>query len=306
VRVHPFRRALPVAARLTGTKRRMGDAGAMRRHIDGLHVRPRSSAPPRGLARLVDIAVTVSAPGWQIYTVRRRGDREHASGGLGAVYLHGGSYINEINLLHWHLVAHLARSTGAEITVPIYPLAPRATAAVVVPAAAEIVAGLLDDVGSEHAVLIGDSAGGGLALAAVTALRDQAVAVPRDTILLSPWLDLSLSDPAVAMVARIDPVLAVEGLRIAGAAYRGTLKADDPTVSPINGDLSGLGRLTVFTGTRDLLNVDARRLRERIDAGVFGTRIRFHEADAMIHDYALLPIAEGRQARAVMRDTLRG
>ena len=293
-------------------KRRREDPEAMRRQIARLQLRPRSFAPPFGLAHRVDIRPGVSKDGWRVYTVsppvRRRISRRGtpSAGSARAVYLHGGSYINEIAAVHWVLIASLVRSTGAEFTVPIYPLAPAGTAASVVPAVADLLGALVEEAGAENTIVLGDSAGGGMALAAVVELRDRSLPVPRDTILISPWLDVRVGGPAHAGDAVRDPLLGLAGLRVAGDAYRADLPADDPKVSPVDAELSGLGRLTVFTGTRDLLNRDARRLRDRMAAGVPGTSLEFHEAVGMIHDYPLMPIAEGKGARRGIRETLVG
>lgn len=116
---------------------------------------------------------------------------------------------------------------------------------------------------------------------------------PADLILLSPWLDAVLADPAVDVLGRTDALLNPEYLRVLGTLYAAPQPPGVPEVSPINGPMTGLGRLLVFAGTRDLLHLDARRLVRLVqDAG--GT-IDYREYDGMIHDWMLFPVPEARR-----------
>lgn len=288
-------RLMPAALALRGS-RRVG-AEATRREMAGRALRPRSFSPPRSLGRHVDVRVECSAAGWPVYSVAARGaDRRDLDS---ALYLHGGSYFREITRQHWQLVAAMARSLPVEIVVPIYPLAPMETADIVVPSATDLAEVLIAERGAERFTLLGDSAGGGMALAVAVALRERTLAPPRRTVLISPWLDITVSDPAIAAIAAHDPWLCPDGLRVAGDGYRGALDPADTRVSPINADLDDLGHVTVFTGTRDILNADARRLRERI--ALSNTEFEFHEEPGMLHVYPLLPTPEGRIARRTLR-----
>ncbi|MFE3292448.1 alpha/beta hydrolase fold domain-containing protein [Rhodococcus sp. NPDC059234] len=281
------------AVRMRFALRRGGrSAAATRRAMAALAARPSPHRPPRGLCRSVDIRLETSAAGWPVYTLAPHG----APRGLDrVVYLHGGSYFREVTRQHWTLVAGLARRARVEVVLPIYPLAPGATADAVVPAAVDLVEVLGADSGPARLTLSGDSAGGGLALAVAAQLRERTGSAPAHTILISPWLDVAVDDPEIAVLAPHDPWLTPEGLRAAGDAYRGPLAADDPWVSPIRADLDDLGRITVFTGTRDILHADARRLRERMSGAA--TAFEYHEAPGMLHVYPLLPTPEGRIAR---------
>ncbi|AQA22662.1 hypothetical protein BTZ20_2604 [Rhodococcus sp. MTM3W5.2] len=288
-------RLMPAALALRGS-RRVG-AEATHREIAGRALRPRSFSPPRGLDRRVDIRLERTASGWPVYSVAAHGASRRDLDS--ALYLHGGSYFREITRQHWLLVADLARSLPMEVVVPIYPLAPAATADIVVPAAADLAECLMGECGAERFSLLGDSSGGGMALAVAVALRERTLAPPRRTVLISPWLDITADDPAIAGLAAHDPWLSPDGLRVAGEAYRGALDPADVRVSPINADLDDLGHITVFTGTRDILNADARRLRERI--ALSNTEFEYHEERDMLHVYPLLPTPEGRAARRTLR-----
>ncbi|MET9677565.1 alpha/beta hydrolase [Streptomyces sp. NPDC006482] len=291
-------RAMPTVLRLRGAKKLFGSAEAVREQVLAHSVRPVGYVPPAGLERSVDLAVRRVA-GWPVYEVTPRGHSPRRR----AIYLHGGAYINEIAPQHWRLIAQIAVETDTRVTVPIYPLAPLATAAEVVPAVTDLAAELLEDGADTGPSLIGDSASGGMALAVALHLRDRRLPPPARTILISPWLDITLTDPAIAPLEDRDPWLAVPGARYAGELYRGDLPADHPHVSPLLADLTGLNPITLFSGTRDIVNPDARRLAARATAT--GVTVDFHEAPEMLHVYPLLPIPEGRAARATLCAALR-
>lgn len=282
-------RAMPWAIALLG--RRRPSADDIRREIAALQAKPKPFAPPASLGRTLDIVASTSAAGWPVFTVTPRGVTPSAR----VLYLHGGAYIREITRHHWKLVGQLT-SAGAAVTVPIYPVAPRGTASHVVAASADLAEQLAKH--DEPLVIAGDSAGGGLALAAALALRDRGADAPAHTALISPWLDATGSHPEILEIAPRDPWLHPGGLTVAADAYRGELDREHPWVSPLNGDPTGLGPITLFTGTRDILNVDARRFRPLATAA--GVRLDFHEEREMIHVYPLLPIPEGKKARTIL------
>ena len=292
-------RLIPLFPSVRNEKRRFRDPEAMRRAIAAEHLRPTRFAPPSRLDGDVDVAIRWR-DGWAIYEVTPRRGAPIGD----AVYLHGGAYIYEISSVHWNLIARLGSATSTRFTVPIYPLAPRATAADVVPAATDIVAELISEVGADRLALMGDSAGGGMALAVALQLRDRGLPAPRHTVLISPWLDVSMSDPGIPDLDLVDPILAPAGLTVAASLYRGTLDERDPIVSPMHGDLRDLGPITMFSGTHDILNADARRFARL--AAEAGLSLDYHEAPGMMHVYPLLPMPEGERARKAIEQVLRG
>lgn len=295
----PVSRLLPPLFRALGFRREFDSPEAMLEGVQERLVRPVSYAPPRGL-RSVEIRRDIdSGTGWPVYRVLPLGPMATRA----AVYLHGGAWVNQIHPLHWRLVAGLAARSRTVITVPIYPLAPLGTAATVVPTAADLVAGLVDRYGAGNVTALGDSAGGQIALSAALLLRDRGVP-PHRTVLISPALDLTLDNPEIDVVERTDPWLARAGTRAAIELWRGELSLQDPIVSPLFGNLAGLGPLTVFSGTRDITSPDTRLLVERARAA--GVTVDHHEEAGLVHVHALLPVPEGRRARRVIAGVLAG
>ncbi|CAA9251611.1 MAG: Putative esterase, partial [uncultured Actinomycetospora sp.] len=124
------------------------------------------------------------------------------------------------------------------------------------------------------------------------------------TVLIAPALDLRLTNPEIALVEPHDPWLARPGVHVAAALWRGELPLEDPLVSPLLTDHAGLGPLTVFSGTRDITHPDTCLLVERARAA--GVEVDLHEGAGLVHVYPLLPVPEGRAARAVIVRSLTG
>jgi acetyl esterase/lipase len=215
--------------------------------------------------------------------------------GQQVVYLHGGSYTFDIASPHWTFLTHLARTTGATVSVAIYPLAPETTAAKTVLIATDWAESIIDSSAPGTVTVMGDSAGGGLSLAVVQQLLARGKQ-PRQTVLISPWLDVTMTDPGLAAIDPHDAMLSIGGLAHCGKLYAGDLDATDPLASPLFGELDGLAPIEVYTGTHDILNVDAHNLVKR--AAGRKVEVRLHEEAAMPHVHPLLSvIPEGKRAR---------
>lgn len=284
---------------LRGGRRRFSSARRTSRHIASGAKRANRHAPPRRLVRGL-VVQRRDQEGWPTYELCPETCGQPATQLL---YLHGGAYVSQIHRRHWFLAGLMARATPCRCLVPIYPLGSRAGAASVVSTAGRIAAGLIVDKGPGKVVIAGDSAGGGLALAVAQSLRDQGLNFDR-IVLISPWLDMATDRPEQAALKRRDAMLAAQGLRQAGRAYADGLPLDDPRVSPLHGELSGLPPITVFTGTHDILNPDSHRLVDQCSA--VGTECELIEGPGLPHVYPLMPTPEGRAARRRMVELLQG
>lgn len=288
--------AVPGFLRATRANRAFLTAAGAREHLRERILRPQPYGPPRRLRS--DVAVTVDRePGWPVYTLTPTAGPTQGC----VVYVHGGAWVNEIAPQHWALAAEMAARIGTTVVLPIYPLVPYGTAEQVVTAIANLVLANRSRFG--EVCLGGDSAGGQIALSTAIQLRDEhAVTLPR-TVLIAPALDLSMSNPEMDVVLPSDPWLGKEGARVFIEHWRGTLPLADPRVSPLNADPTGLGPLTVFCGTRDILVPDTRVLVER--ARTAGVDVDYYEQEGLVHVYPLTPTPEGRAARRVIVESLR-
>lgn len=123
----------------------------------------------------------------------------------------------------------------------------------------------------------------------------EGLARPSALVLLSPWLDLTVSDPVQAAIEPHDVMLMRPGARAAGRWYAGDWPLDDWRVSPLHGELAGLPPVLMFCGTHDILVVDARRLAARVRRE--GADLAYVEEPGLMHVYALMPLPEARAAR---------
>lgn len=291
-------RLAPLIMTLRGSKRGFGTAQRTLDNVAKLQKKPKAFAPSARLSAKVDIT-RHDVNGWPVYHVSPKNLEPNTR----AVFLHGGCYVFEINPVHWSFVASLAVEAGTTIIVPIMPLAPTGTASVIVPAVADLVASVIAEVGAGNLSIIGDSSGGGMSLAVAMLLRDRALPPVRRLVLIAPWLDISGTDPMLAVIAPSDPMLAVPGTHAAGGLYRAELAEDDWRVSPLHGDLAGLGPITLFSGTRDIVHADALRFLPL--AAAAGLEVDYHEGAGMLHNYPILPMPEGDAARAEIAAAIR-
>ena len=181
----------------------------------------------------------------------------------------------------------MAFQTGATFEVPIYPLLQQGgTAGTVVPEMAGLISMEIAQHGAPNVSVIGDSAGGTLALAAVEDMVSQGDPVPASMVLLSPWLDVSLTNPNVAFVH--DPLLPVGPGQQIGKEWAGNLPENNYLVSPLYGSLKGLPPTYVYSGSLDSLAPDVVVLDQ--DAAVAGAPISFVLANGEIHDWIILTV----------------
>jgi acetyl esterase/lipase len=223
---------------------------------------------------------------------------------LTIIYLHGGGYLFEISRIHWNFIADLAGRANARFVVPIYPLAPehnwRDVFDFIMPAyrqAFRIAAGT-------PVVLMGDSAGGGLAAVVVLAARNEGLPQADQLVLLSPWLDLGLTNRSIADVEPDDPWLGVQGSREAARLYADGHDLQDPRLSPIHGDLADLPPTRILVGTRDILAPDCISFTEIADA--CGCDIELVIGPDMFHVWMLFDSPEGQEARQTILTGLPG
>lgn len=205
-------------------------------------------------------------------------------------YLHGGAFVKGLYQQHWRFTAYLSDRLQAEVAVPDYPLAPNHHAIETHHAVFDAYAMLSSRINGNPLILMGDSAGGGLALALTERLEKNSLPPPLLLVLLSPWLDLTLDSPEIDSLDRDDPVLDREILKKAGRLYAGKLSLTDPLVSPLYGDLANLPPTALFVGTSDILLADSRRLVRK--AAQAGSPIDLYEITGLVHPGVLLPLPE--------------
>ena len=193
------------------------------------------------------------------------------------LYLHGGSYIAETSSNHWDFLERLVSDTNATIILPDYPLTPKYTYKDVFTMITPLYKEIIEEVSTSNLILMGDSAGGGMSLALLEKLSQEKIEMPYKIILISPWLDVRLENPEIDNVQKYDKDLNKETLKIAGIAYAGEDGMNNYLVNPIEGDLSKLKNVTIYTGTYDILNPDVHVLEEEAKKSNVELKIKEYE-----------------------------
>jgi acetyl esterase/lipase len=251
----------------------------------------KASEPPSQLTKSARYQLTRDTiNGFYCYTVQSNSGEASAADRASVVYVHGGAYVNQIERAHWKLVCAIADATRHPVHVPLYGLAPQHCAEEAIDLLGTVM-GLAAQQGPIY--IAGDSSGAGLALAATQTVIIAGATPPLGLTLISPWLDIALTNPAIATIAKRDPWLAVPGLRECGRVWARLLPADDNRVSPIHGELHNLPPIDLYVGDRDIFVADCRQLRDTIG----NDRITYHEQPGGIHVYPLLPVPEAKTAR---------
>jgi len=209
------------------------------------------------------------------------------------LYLHGGAYCFEMTPFHWQLVAEMAERLAAHITVPIYPLAPEHDFHAIYGMASAVYRDVFE--AADNVTIMGDSAGGNMALVLTMMAAENGWPIASRLVLMSPGVDMTLTNSETREVARHDPWLDIPGGIEAVRIYAANLEIGDWRISPTYGNLSVLPPTLLFSGTRDLLHPDTAIFTEKARAA--GADVELVTGDRMIHVWPLLDMPEARHAR---------
>lgn len=202
------------------------------------------------------------------------------------ILFHGGAYTMQGTASHREMMTALIREANLRISYVDYPLVPEATVDDTLGFAGNAYGYLHAQYPDDQFFLMGDSAGGGLALTLLQQLKVHQEALPAGTILISPWTDLSMMNPDLTAAAKHDPYLTLATLKKIGFEYAGDHPVTDPRVSPIYGNFDDLGPILLYYGTNELLSADDQRLVQKLEDAT-GTDFAVHAVRSMLHDYIL-------------------
>ena len=202
------------------------------------------------------------------------------------LYLHGGGYVIGSNVGYREFAGRIARATGSRICVLDYRLAPEHPFPAAVDDAVAAYEWLLEQGAEPSRILIaGDSAGGGLALATLLALRDGGKPLPAGAVCLSPWTDLPGTGDS-SQPGGVDDPLIGEGVLETMREQYAPDNLTNPLASPHYADFAGLPPLLVLVGTREKLLDDSRRL--AANARAAGVDVEYFEGEGLIHVWPVL------------------
>lgn len=210
------------------------------------------------------------------------------------LFLHGGDYLTQMRPTDWLFADRLCRLSGAEVCVPIYPLAPAHDYDEAYSLLIDLYEGMVNRYGADGLTLVGSSSGGGLAAGIAETLEHYQLPQPGQLVLVSPELDLSLRNAAISDYFDCDPSLAPWGLAQAGDLWADGDDISTPRLSPINGDVSVLRNVTTLVGTREILYPDCVKWDQLLEKG--GVTHRLITGEGLSHEWPLALIPEARGA----------
>ena len=225
---------------------------------------------------------------------------EGAATDRAVMYLHGGGYV--IGTMHSHakMVGHIASAAGVRALNVDYRLAPEFPHPAAVTDAVTAYRWLLaQGIAPEHVVIAGDSAGGGLTVATLLAIRDQGLPQPAAAVPLSPWIDLEGTGASMTDRAHLDLLVDAGGLKTMADLFLNGQSPQDPLAAPLHADFTGLAPLYIQVGDEETLLDDSRRLAEL--AAAAGVDVRLDVFPEMQHVFQMsvgnLPEADDAVAR---------
>lgn len=202
------------------------------------------------------------------------------------VYFHGGGMMCGNPEGVQATAARIARATGASVLVPDYRLAPEHPYPAALDDATTVCRWLQSSQSSGRPArfaLLGDSAGGGLAISCAIRLRDEGLTQPAAVVVWSPWIDMTVSGSTIVANAAVDPIASCQSLTMSAMAYLQGHDPADPTVSPLFADLAGLPPLLIEVGSEEVLLDDARRLAAK--AAADGVEVTLEVGEGLPHVY---------------------
>ena len=213
------------------------------------------------------------------------------------LYLHGGGYVVGSIKTHRDLMGRVSRAAKARVLGLDYRLAPEHPFPAAVDDSVAAYRWMLQqDLKPSRIAVAGDSAGGGLVVATLVAIRDAKLPIPRAGVCLSPWVDLEGIGESMKTREHSDPVVRRDGLLQMASAYLGGKNARTPLAAPLYADLKGLPPLLIQVGDAETLLDDSNRLAERALAA--GVQVKLEVWPEMIHVFQLFAgfLPEGQQA----------
>lgn len=244
---------------------------ALRRWIKPGSLRHQDIATSRSLTARVPFRAKL-AQGWQIRALNKAalkgewiepGVLAHAAPGRCILYLHGGAYVAMSPRTHRSITSRLAAASNASLFALDYRLAPEHPfPAALQDTLAAYRALIAAGTPASRIVVAGDSAGGGLALALLVALRDEHDTLPAAAVLFSPWTDLAATGNSVITNNGADALFFGAWVAQTARHYLGDTPATEPLASPVYADLTGLPPLLIQVSDSEVLLDDSRRVVE--------------------------------------------
>lgn len=207
------------------------------------------------------------------------------------LYLHGGGCVMDSGIAQFLFADYLMEKTGAEIWFPEYPIVPENTGSDALEMIMYLYKEMLKECSGEEIAIGGDSAGGGIAVAAALQIKEEGLAQPNNIFLSSPSCN-SVTGPRnkeeeeyQAFLNAHDPIVSTNCFQTIFDLYRGSLDENDWRINPIKGDFKGLAPMIVFAGGYEAMELGIRQFVEEADRQ--GADIVYICRNREVHDYVV-------------------
>ncbi|QNL48089.1 alpha/beta hydrolase [Olivibacter sp. SDN3] len=241
---------------------------------------------PTKVKKQCDVIYRTSSTGRKVWKLKKKDTSPQRY----LFFVHGGGFVYNITKYDWVFLNKIVQHTDIGIVVPDYPLTPTNNYQDVFDMVVPVYADLVSSAGGENVILMGFSAGGGIALSLAQHAQKQRLQQPSHIILLSPLLDATIQHPEIQEIDQYDPYIDVKGMKTAISAYTAGTKTDDYMISPIYGPLDGLAPIHLFMGTHEVLLPDARKFVAM--AKEKSVPITYYEYKQMYHAWIFLNMPE--------------
>lgn len=206
------------------------------------------------------------------------------------IYLHGGSFTDEALIVHRIFIERILDKYETKVSFVDYPLTPECDYVKIQKFTLDAINNLMNKYNDDEFYFIGDSAGGGLAVSMLQQLSKCGINIKK-SILLSPWIDVSMTNPKIKDQIKKDFTLNLDSIITCGKNYAGELSTTSGIVSPIYGDLKNLGSLLIYVSNNELLYPDIIKFYELVNQNS-GSVANIIIGNNLCHDYPLLIIKE--------------
>ena len=283
--------------RLTGIKLRFKNLSTVLLYIKNEHKKPVPDFVSLPSLKLKSNITKTMFNDMSVYLINEK-DSHHTS----IIYFHGGAFINQPLPQHFNLVDSIAQQTESTIIFPCYSRLPDSSEVHCLNQLKLYIEKLIDEKPNNRIILMGDSAGGWLALSIATFLRDQHKKTPKQLILFSPWCDLSMSDVNENLEKK-DPILSHEGLKQIGIMWKKDSSESVQHGYRIDDSLKDIGDIHVYVGSHEIFLSQTQVLKEKAQSQ--GVNLNLKVVQMMIHDFILFPFKESKEVLSEVVENIR-
>ena len=285
-----------ILLRLTGLKHRFKNLRNVLLYINNEHKKPALEFDSLPSLKLKSSISKTIVNDMSVYLIN-----ENASHQTSIIYFHGGAFINQPLPQHFNLVDSIAQLTESTIIFPCYSRLPDSNEVHCLTQLNSYIEKFIEEKPNNRLILMGDSAGGWLALSIATFLRNQHKKTPEQLILFSPWCDLSMSDVNENLEKK-DPILSHEGLRQIGIMWKKDSLESVQHGYRMDDSLKDIGDIHIYVGSHEILLTQTQALKDKAQSQ--GVNLNLKVVKMMSHDFILFPFKESKEILSEVIDII--